>query len=74
MNRKNLPENRDDPLATEKFQQISEAYQVLSDDALRAKYDKFGKESAVPNEGFEDAGEYFAVIFGGEAFVSSKFF
>ncbi|KAH3669525.1 hypothetical protein WICMUC_004947 [Wickerhamomyces mucosus] len=34
--------NRDDPLATEKFQEISEAYQ----------------------------GEYFAVIFGGEAFVS----
>jgi curved DNA-binding protein CbpA len=62
--------NRDDPLATEKFQQISEAYQVLSDEGLRAKYDKFGKESAVPNEGFEDAGEYFAVIFGGEAFVS----
>lgn len=62
--------NRDDPLATEKFQQISEAYQVLSDDGLRAKYDKFGKDSAVPNEGFEDAGEYFALIFGGEAFVS----
>lgn len=37
---------------------------------MRAKYDKFGKESAVPNEGFEDAGEYFAMIFGGEAFVS----
>lgn len=43
---------------------------VLSNEELRAKYDKFGKESAVPNEGFEDAGEYFAMIFGGEAFVS----
>lgn len=42
----------------------------MSNDELRAKYDKFGKESAVPNEGFEDAGEYFAMIFGGEAFVS----
>lgn len=62
--------NRDDPNATEKFQEISEAYQVLSDETLRAKYDKFGKESAVPNEGFEDADEYFAMIFGGEAFVS----
>lgn len=62
--------NRDDPLATEKFQQISEAYQVLSDESLRAKYDKFGKDSAVPNEGFEDADAYFAMIFGGEAFVS----
>lgn len=43
---------------------------MLSNEELRAKYDKFGKESAVPNEGFEDAGEYFAMIFGGEAFVS----
>lgn len=43
---------------------------MLSNEELRAKYDKSGKESAVPNEGFEDAGEYFAMIFGGEAFVS----
>lgn len=62
--------NRDDPLATEKFQQVSEAYQVLSDEALRGKYDMYGKESAVPNAGFEDADAYFAMIFGGEAFVS----
>ncbi|ODQ60687.1 hypothetical protein WICANDRAFT_40075, partial [Wickerhamomyces anomalus NRRL Y-366-8] len=62
--------NPNDPNATEKFQAISQAYQVLSNEELRAKYDKFGKESAVPNEGFEDAGEYFAMIFGGEAFVS----
>ncbi|CCH41592.1 hypothetical protein BN7_1133 [Wickerhamomyces ciferrii] len=62
--------NPNDPNATEKFQAISQAYQVLSNEELRAKYDKHGKESAVPNEGFEDAGEYFAMIFGGEAFVS----
>lgn len=62
--------NRDDPLATEKFQQISEAYQVLSDDSLRARYDQLGKEQAVPKQGFEDASEYFAMIFGGEAFGS----
>ncbi|KAH3688003.1 hypothetical protein WICPIJ_000997 [Wickerhamomyces pijperi] len=62
--------NRDDPNATEKFQKISEAYQVLSDDSLRARYDQLGKEQAVPNQGFEDASEYFAMIFGGEAFVS----
>ncbi|KAG0665120.1 DnaJ-like protein 1 [Maudiozyma exigua] len=62
--------NPDDPTATERFQAISEAYQVLSDDALRSKYDKFGKKEAVPQGGFEDAAEQFSVIFGGEAFAS----
>ncbi|AGO11787.1 AaceriADR015Wp [[Ashbya] aceris (nom. inval.)] len=62
--------NPNDPKATERFQAISEAYQVLSSDELRAKYDKFGKEEAVPQNGFEDAGEQFAAIFGGEAFAS----
>lgn len=62
--------NPNDPTATERFQAISEAYQVLSDDALRAKYDKFGKKEAVPQGGFEDAAEQFSVIFGGDAFAS----
>lgn len=62
--------NRDDPNATERFQAISEAYQVLSDDGLRSKYDKFGKQEAVPQGGFEDAAEQFSVIFGGDAFAS----
>ncbi|SMN19220.1 similar to Saccharomyces cerevisiae YIR004W DJP1 Cytosolic J-domain-containing protein [Maudiozyma saulgeensis] len=62
--------NPNDPTATERFQAISEAYQVLSDDTLRAKYDKFGKKEAVPQGGFEDAAEQFSVIFGGDAFAS----
>ncbi|AET39509.1 Djp1p Ecym_4469 [Eremothecium cymbalariae DBVPG len=62
--------NPNDPKATERFQAISEAYQVLGSDELRAKYDKFGKDEAVPQNGFEDAGEQFAAIFGGEAFAS----
>jgi len=33
-----------DPDATEKFKDISEAYQVLSDPRLRAKYDEEGRE------------------------------
>lgn len=60
--------NPNDPGATERFQAISEAYQVLSDSDLRANYDKFGKEKAIPKGGFEDAAEQFSVIFGGEAF------
>lgn len=60
--------NPNDPKATERFQAISEAYQVLSDNELRANYDKFGKEKAIPQGGFEDAAEQFSVIFGGDAF------
>ncbi|SCU89076.1 LADA_0E13564g1_1 [Lachancea dasiensis] len=62
--------NPNDPGATERFQAISQAYQVLSKEDIRAKYDKFGKEEAVPQEGFEDAAEQFSMIFGGDAFAS----
>ncbi|CCH43106.1 hypothetical protein BN7_2653 [Wickerhamomyces ciferrii] len=58
----------DDPKAAEKFQEVGEAYQVLQDTQLREKYDKFGKDEAVPEAGFEDASEFFTNIFGGEAF------
>ena len=60
--------NPDDPEAAAKFQAIGEAYQVLSEPQLRAAYDKYGKEKAKPDSGFEDPAEFFAVIFGGEAF------
>ncbi|KAF7584160.1 putative DnaJ-like protein [Clavispora lusitaniae] len=60
--------NPDDPEAIAKFQAIGEAYQVLSDDRLREKYDKYGKQESVPSEGFEDPTEFFSMIFGGEAF------
>ncbi|CAI4064915.1 Djp1p SKDI_09G1670 [Saccharomyces kudriavzevii IFO 1802] len=62
--------NPNDLKATERFQAISEAYQVLGDDELRAKYDKFGRKEAIPQGGFEDAAEQFSVIFGGDAFAS----
>jgi DnaJ-class molecular chaperone len=32
--------------------QIGEAYQVLSNEELRKRYDKFGKEESVPGGGF----------------------
>ncbi|CAD6579819.1 MAG: hypothetical protein CYPHOPRED_001017 [Cyphobasidiales sp. Tagirdzhanova-0007] len=62
--------NRDDPTAESKFQEIGEAYQVLSDSNLRAVYDKRGKKSAEarPEEGFTDPGQLFATLFGGERF------
>lgn len=62
--------NPDDPeAASQKFQQIGEAYQVLSDPQLRAAYDKYGKEKAKPDQGFQDPTEFFTKLFGGEAFA-----
>ncbi|RPB11273.1 DnaJ-domain-containing protein [Morchella conica CCBAS932] len=60
--------NLDDPDAPIRFQEIGEAYQVLSDPALRKKYDTLGKEHAKPEAGFDDALELFNKIFGGDAF------
>lgn len=61
--------NPGDETAHARFQAIGEAYQVLSNNDLRASYDKFGKEQAMPKAGFEDPAEFFSMIFGGEAFV-----
>ncbi|MCJ1463730.1 hypothetical protein MMC07_002339 [Pseudocyphellaria aurata] len=61
--------NPGDASAHVRFQAIGEAYQVLSNEDLRKRYDKFGKEEAVPGGGFEDPAEFFGMIFGGEAFL-----
>ena len=61
--------NPGDETAHTRFQAIGEAYQVLSNEDLRKRYDKFGKEEAVPGGGFEDPAEFFGMIFGGEAFA-----
>ena len=61
--------NPGDETAHARFQAIGEAYQILSNKDLRAAYDKYGKDKAKPNEGFEDPAEFFSMIFGGEAFV-----
>jgi curved DNA-binding protein CbpA len=64
-----LDKNPEDETAHARFQAIGEAYQVLSNKDLRAAYDKFGKEQAMPKAGFEDPAEFFSMIFGGDAFV-----
>ncbi|KAK9895424.1 DnaJ-domain-containing protein [Cystobasidium minutum MCA 4210] len=63
--------NIGDPNAEKRFQEIGEAYQVLSNNDLRAVYDRHGKKSnqAQPEEGFTDPGQLFAQLFGGERFV-----
>ncbi|KAK7202452.1 X-domain of DnaJ-containing-domain-containing protein [Myxozyma melibiosi] len=60
--------NPNDESAHAKFQEVGEAYQILSDPDLRKQYDQFGKDQAVPAAGFEDPADFFTSIFGGEAF------
>lgn len=42
--------NPDDPEATEKFQQLSDAYDILKDPAKRERYDKFGNGEEQPTD------------------------
>ena len=67
--------NKDDPNAAEKFKEINEAYQVLSDADRRAKYDQFGHAAEQmggmggnPFEGqdFSGFGDIFDMFFGGQ--------
>jgi len=60
--------NPDDPTAEQKFKELSEAYQVLSDPEQREKYDKYGKE-AMSGQQTMDPQELFQHLFGGGKFV-----
>ena len=46
------PDKNADPEAEGKFKKISEAYQVLSDPALRRQYNEYGLQKAAPEGGF----------------------
>jgi len=48
------PDRNKTPEAEEKFKEISEAYAVLSDDAKRAQYDRFGHEGIQGRYSTED--------------------
>jgi len=60
----------DDPLATEKFQKIGEAYQVLSNPQTRELYDLHGRDG-LDQSAFEamDPSQLFAMLFGSDRFV-----
>lgn len=59
------PDKTSDSGAKERFQAISEAYQVLSDPERRRAYDQQGRQGA--GEGFVDARIFFSVLLGVDA-------
>ena len=63
--------NPDDASAEERFKEATEAYQVLTDDEKRQRYDQFGHAGVDPGAGggfgaggFTDIGDIFGEVFG----------
>ena len=65
------PDINKDANASEKFQEVSEAYEVLSDEQKRAQYDQFGHQD--PNQGFGGSGFGGAEGFGFDDIFSTFF-
>ncbi len=69
--------NPDDPHAEEKFKELGEAYDVLSDGDKRAAYDRFGHAAFAQGGrggGFHDPFDIFREVFGGGGGIFESFF
>ncbi len=71
--------NPGDKAAEDKFKEAAEAYEVLSDEQKKAKYDRFGHQAFAPGSGgfgsghatnMEDIFSQFGDVFGDDAFGS----
>lgn len=62
------PDASASPEAEERFKQIGEAYEVLSDPAKRERYDLYGDARGEPLGGFGDIGTIFETFFGTSPF------
>ena len=72
MAKKYHPDVNKEPGAEEKFKEINEAYDVLSDPNKKARYDQFGFED--PTQGFGGGGQGFGGGFGGFEDIINSFF
>jgi molecular chaperone DnaJ len=72
LSKKYHPDINKEPDAADKFKEIKEAYEVLSDDQKRAHYDQFGHTD--PNQGFGGFGGADFGGFGGFEDIFSSFF
>ncbi len=71
MARKYHPDvNKDDPKAAEKFKEVTNAYEILSDDQKRATYDRYGHDAFDPTRGGGTGADFggFNGGFGGSGF------
>ena len=75
LSKKDHPDINKEEGADEKFKEISEAYEILSDDNKRANYDQFGHsgpQGGFGNQGF--GGQDFSGFGGGFEDIFSSFF
>ncbi|MCA1056199.1 molecular chaperone DnaJ [Rossellomorea aquimaris] len=72
LSKKYHPDINKEADADQKFKEISEAYEVLSDEQKRAQYDRFGHTD--PNQGFGGGADFGGGGFGGFEDIFNTFF